>query len=87
MLTHLRNAGKFDDAAGIILGGFTDCQDKEGVIGGLSLEDIYQELIVPAGKPTISGVVCGHCSPSMSLPMGRLFKMDAAAGTFGPVKK
>ena len=87
MLTHLRNAGKFDDAAGIILGGFTDCQDKEGVIGGLSLEDIYQELIVPAGKPTISGVVCGHCHPSMSLPMGRLFKMDAAAGTFGPAKK
>jgi len=87
MLTHLRNAGKFDDAAGIILGGFTDCADKEGTIGGLSLMDIYQELIVPAGKPTISGVVCGHCNPSMSLPMGRLFKMDAAAGTFGPVKK
>ena len=87
MLTHMRNAGKFDDAAGIILGGFTDCADKEGVIGGLTLEDIYQELIVPAGKPTISGVVCGHCSPTMSLPMGRLFKMDAAAGTFGPVKK
>ena len=87
MLTHLRNAGKFDDAAGIILGGFTDCADKEGVIGGLSLEDIYRELIVPAGKPTISGVVCGHCSPTMALPMGRLFKMDAAAGTFGPVKK
>ena len=87
MLTHLRNAGKFDDAAGIILGGFTNCADKEGVIGGLSLEDIYGELIVPAGKPTISGVVCGHCSPTMSLPMGRLFKMDAAAGTFGPVKK
>ncbi len=87
MLTHLRNAGKFNDAAGIILGGFTDCADKEGVIGGLTLEDIYQELIVPAGKPTISGVVCGHCHPSMSLPMGRLFKMDAAAGTFGPVKK
>jgi len=87
MLTHMRNAGKFDDAAGIILGGFTDCADKEGVIGGLTLEDIYQELIVPAGKPTISGVVCGHCHPSMSLPMGRLFKMDAAAGTFGPAKK
>ena len=87
MLTHMRNAGKFDDAAGIILGGFTDCADKEGVIGGLTLEDIYQELIVPAGKPTISGVVCGHCHPSMSLPMGRLFKMDAAADTFGPAKK
>ena len=87
MLTNLRNGGKFDDAAGIILGAFTDCADKEGTIGGLSLEDIYRELIVPAGKPTISGVVCGHCEPTMSLPMGRTFKLDAAAGTFGPVEK
>ena len=87
MLTTLRNGGKFDDAAGIILGGFTNCGEKEGSLGGLSLEEIFQELIVPAGKPTISGVVCGHCTPSMSLPMGRLFKMDAGAGTFGPVKK
>ena len=87
MLTTLRNGGKFDDAAGIILGGFTNCGEKEGSLGGLSLEEIFQELIAPAGKPTISGVVCGHCTPSMSLPMGRLFKMDAGAGTFGPVKK
>ena len=87
MLTNLRNGGKFDDAAGIILGAFTDCADKEGTIGGLSLEDIYRELIVPAGKPTISGVVCGHCEPTMSLPMGRVFKLDASAGTFGPVEK
>ena len=87
MLTQLRNGGKFDDAAGIILGGFTNCGEKEGSLSGLSLEEIFQELIAPAGKPTISGVVCGHCSPSMSLPMGRLFKMDAAAVTFGPVKK
>jgi muramoyltetrapeptide carboxypeptidase len=86
MLTQLRNGGKFDDAAGIILGGFTNCGEKEGSLSGLSLEEIFQELIAPAGKPTISGVVCGHCSPSMSLPMGRLFKMDAAAGTFGPVE-
>ena len=87
MLTSLRNGGKFDDCAGVILGAFTDCADKEGTIGGLSLETIYRELIAPAGKPVISGVVCGHCSPSMSLPMGRMFEMDADAGTFGPVEK
>ncbi len=85
-LTNLRNGGKFDDAAGIILGGFTRCEEKEPKTG-LTLEEVFRELIVPAGKPTISGVVCGHCDPTMSLPMGRLFKMDAAAGTFGPAKK
>ncbi len=85
-LTNLRNGGKFDDAAGIILGGFTNCEEKEPKTG-LTLEEVFQELIVPAGKPTISGVVCGHCDPTMALPMGRLFKMDAAAGTFGPARK
>ena len=38
-----------------------------------------------AGKPTITGVVCGHCSPSMSLPMGEEFFLDADACTFRPL--
>ena len=87
LLTNLRNGGKFDDCAGILLGGFTDCREKNDPATGLTLEEVFRELIVPAGKPTMSGVVCGHCSPSMALPMGRLFKMDADKGTFGPVKK
>lgn len=84
LLTNLRNGGKFDDAAGIILGSFTRCGDKEPGEDDLTLEDVFRELIVPAGKPTISGVVCGHGSSSMSLPMGRVFTLDADARAFGP---
>lgn len=84
LLTNLRNGGKFEDAAGIILGSFTRCGDKEPEKDDLTLEDIFRELIVPAGKPTISGVVCGHGEISMSLPMGRMFRMDAETGCFGP---
>ncbi len=87
LLTTLRNGGKFDDAAGIILGSFTRCGDKEPREDDLTLEDIFRELIVPAGKPVLTGVVCGHGSSSMSLPMGRMFCMDADACTFGPVEK
>ena len=87
MLTNLRNGGKFDDAAGIILGAFTRCEEPGEVKTGLTLDEVFQELIVPAGKPAISGVVCGHCNPTMALPMGRIFRMDAAAGTFGPADK
>lgn len=86
MLTHLRNAGKFEDAAGIIMGDYHNCAASDPD-KALSLQQIFEDIVKPAGKPTITGVVCGHCSPSMSLPMGRLFKMDAAAGTFGPVEE
>ncbi len=87
MLTNLRNAGKLDDAAGILLGAFTDCEEKGEPKTGLTLEQVFDELIVPAGKPTIVGVTCGHCHPSMSLPMGRLFRMNADKCEFGPVRK
>ena len=85
MITNLRNAGKLDDAAGIILGAFTGCSAKEE--GDMDLDQVFAELIVPAGKPTFQGVTCGHCEPTMALPMGRLFKMDADECTFAPARK
>ena len=87
MLTQLRNSGKLDDAAGILLGNFTDCEEAGEKKTGLTLDQIFEELIAPAGKPTILGVQCGHSTPTLSLPMGRTFQMDANACTFGPVKK
>ncbi len=76
MLTQLRNAGKFRDCAGVLLGYWTDCvpEDPEKT---LELPEIIEELIVPAGKPVLSGLACGHSLPSMSLPLGALVSMDA----------
>ncbi|MBQ4051181.1 MAG: LD-carboxypeptidase [Oscillospiraceae bacterium] len=79
MLTSLRNAGKFDDCKGIILGAWTDCT-ADGP-GGLELADIFDQLIVPAGKPAVINLACGHCMPTLSLPMGRMCTVDASAGT------
>lgn len=87
MLTNLRNAGKLDAAAGILLGAFTNCVEKEEPKTGLQLLQVFQELIAPAGKPTIMGIRCGHCNPTLSLPMGRLFRMDAGECSFEPVRK
>lgn len=83
MLTHMRNAGKFDDAAGIIFGQFTECSDKDGGSWNVSMDQIIYELVVPSGKPIIKGVMCGHGTPTMSLPMGRKFFMDANSCEFG----
>lgn len=79
MLTQLRNGGKFDDCAGIILGHWTDCEPEDESCA-LTLEEIFEQLIVPAGKPAICGFACGHSMPTHALPMGRVCELDAAAG-------
>ena len=79
MLTQLRNAGKFRDCAGVVLGAWTDCV-PEYPEKTLELPEIFDELIVPAGKPTLAGLACGHVIPSLSLPLGATVRLDADAG-------
>lgn len=76
MLTQLRNAGKLDDCAGILLGAWTDCV-PEMPERTLTLPEIFRQLIVPAGKPAIMDLACGHCDTTLALPMGRMCAMDA----------
>ena len=80
MLTQLRNAGKFRDCAGIILGAWTDCP-PEYPEKTLELPEIFAQLVVPAGKPTVVDVACGHCDITMALPMGRMCTLDADSRT------
>lgn len=76
MLTQLRNAGKFDDCAGVLLGYWTNCvpEDPERT---LTMEEIIREVVLPAGKPTLAGLACGHSLPTMSLPLGCTVVLDA----------
>ena len=81
MLTQLRNAGKFDDCAGVVLGAWTDCP-PEFPEKTLLLPEIFEELIVPAGKPVLADVACGHVLPTMSLPLGKRVKLDTDNGVW-----
>lgn len=76
MLTQLRNAGKFDDCAGILLGYWTNCP-PEYPEKTLEISEILQEVVLPCGKPVLSGLCCGHSAPTMSLPLGCTVAMDA----------
>lgn len=76
MLTQLRNAGFFRDCAGILLGAWTDCP-PENPERTLTLEEVFTQLIVPAGKPAVMNLACGHCSTTMALPLGRECCLDA----------
>ncbi len=80
MLTQLRNAGKFRDCAGILLGAWTDCP-PEYPEKTLLLPEIFAQLVAPAGKPTLMDIPCGHCDITAALPLGRMCRMDAANGT------
>ena len=76
MLTQLRNAGKFRDCAGVLLGAWVDCP-PEFPDQTLLLPEIFAQLIAPAGKPAVTGLACGHCLPTLALPLGRMCTLDA----------
>ncbi|MBP2020993.1 muramoyltetrapeptide carboxypeptidase [Clostridium punense] len=69
MLTQLKLAGKFEDCNGIILGDFRDCEPEHKDYG-LSLMQVFKDIIVPANKPTIYNVMAGHCNPKLTIPLG-----------------
>ena len=76
MLTHLKQSGKLKEANGIILGAFTNCiapNNKKS----LSLQEVFNEIILPLKKPTISNLACGHCLPTLTLPLGEKVLIDA----------
>jgi muramoyltetrapeptide carboxypeptidase len=77
-LTHLRNAGKLDDVAGVVVG---DMPGKHsGVTQELSLEDVLEELLEPLGVPVIAGLPIGHGKHHATVPLGAVATLDADAG-------
>ncbi|GAA4715157.1 S66 peptidase family protein [Brevibacillus fulvus] len=69
MLNQLKMAGKFADAAGILLCDFSNCGPMKRQ-ESLTLEQVFADHVVPAGKPTLLGFRIGHCSPNLAVPFG-----------------
>jgi muramoyltetrapeptide carboxypeptidase len=78
-LTHLRNAGKLDGVAGIVIGDMPGAHS--GVTQELSLEDVLEELLQPLGVPVIANLPIGHGKHHATVPIGALATLDADAGT------
>ncbi|GAA0075891.1 LD-carboxypeptidase [Clostridium sp. CTA-5] len=76
MLLQLKQSNKFKEANGIILGSWNDCVAPKGK-ESLTLKEIFEELILPENKPIIYDICCGHCLPTMTLPLGAKVNMDA----------
>jgi len=80
MLTQLRHAGMFERCAGVVLGGFTNCTEEYERYA-LHLEDVIQDVIVPAGKPVLANMSIGHTPSKITVPLGVRCAVDAEAGT------
>nr|WP_275941020.1 LD-carboxypeptidase [Tepidanaerobacter syntrophicus] len=81
MLTQLRLAGKLEEASGIVLGQFTNCNPKEPE-NSLTLDEIFCDILVPLGKPIIENVCFGHGPYKYTLPLGVKARIDQEETAF-----
>lgn len=73
MLNQLRLSRKLEEAAGFVIGNFTD-------INGGTLEDVWAlfvEYLKPLGKSAVAGFMIGHCEPNIAIPLGVEAILDA----------
>lgn len=82
MLTQLKRCGVLDEAAGFVIGEITNWeQHVSDPAETLTIEQIWQDILVPLGKPTIIGFPFGHVTHPLTLPFGVRARLDATAGT------
>jgi muramoyltetrapeptide carboxypeptidase len=68
MLNQLKMAGKLNDVNGIVIGDFCDCTPQRELT--LTLEEVINDYVLAANKPSLKGFMMGHCNPHISIPLG-----------------
>ncbi len=84
MLTHLLNAGKFRDCAGIVVGRCLNCDPRKhepGFQSSWSLEDLLFDRLAPLDLPLIYGLPIGHTEHMAVIPENIGARLDGGAGT------
>jgi len=67
-LTHLRQAGKLEGIAGIILGDFPEC---DGPAGGETVAGVAERILGSRNVPVVWGAPVGHTTRAMlTVPLG-----------------
>jgi muramoyltetrapeptide carboxypeptidase len=75
-LNQLRLAGKLNDAAGFIIGDFSEAEPIKRKVS-LTLEDVFEHYLGSLGKPAVKGFKIGHCEPHFAIPLGVEAQLDA----------
>lgn len=74
MLNQLRLARKLEQAAGFVIGSFTELGEESTYDNVL---EVIREYLEPLGKPVVAGFNIGHCRPNISIPLGVDAILDA----------
>jgi muramoyltetrapeptide carboxypeptidase len=75
-LMHLKQAGKFRNITGVILGDFPECDAPQGTE---TAQDVARRLLGPLGIPIVWGAPIGHTSRAMlTVPLGVQAELSSA---------
>jgi muramoyltetrapeptide carboxypeptidase len=82
MLTQLRQAGKLDKLAGVVVGEMEGCdwgdlRPASDWARSRSLEDVLEEHLEPLGVPVLYRLPLGHGKHLAALPLGVRYTLDA----------
>jgi muramoyltetrapeptide carboxypeptidase len=78
MLLHLKQAGKFKDVRGIVLGEFPESEPPEG--SSVTISDVCRRVLGTLRIPTVYGAPVGHTPrPMLTLPFGVRARLHAAS--------
>lgn len=80
MLTHLKLAGKLDQAAGIVFGECADCRPRDykpSFDSTFTTGEVVDRILGKLSIPVFSGLTIGHTDDQLTLPLGVMATMDA----------
>jgi muramoyltetrapeptide carboxypeptidase len=81
-LTHLRNAGKLDGLAGVVIGEMFQCEENrfpDPLLRSRSMEDVFERHFEPMGIPVLFNLPLGHGKHLATIPLGVTATVDADA--------
>lgn len=78
VLTHFRQAGKFKNVRGILLGEFPECVPP--VPGSPTVREVCERILAPLKIPVVFGAPVGHTPrPMLTVPLGIRARLHAEA--------
>jgi muramoyltetrapeptide carboxypeptidase len=71
MIHHLLLAGVLDGVKGVVLGAFTGCGSREGLL------EVFTTALEPLRIPVLAGLPVGHQPDNHTLPLGAWGRLDS----------
>ncbi len=90
MLTQMIQAGKFENAAGVMMGIFRKCEVKKEsdlTAKSFTLMEVLQDRLGSLKIPVVYGMSFGHVKDKFTIPFGALAELDAGKQTFTLLEK